>query len=382
MQGAGKTTRTGMNKQIFTIVCALGLVLLLKGPASAQNKNDDLLTYSDRGRKAAITSRSQLEVRRQQILDSMQSAMGKLPALKGNPPFQVSYRDTVNENAYTRYTITFTVAPGEKIAAYLYFPRKKPGETRFPAMVALHGTDVLGKMAVDGQGSRKEPWIRKNLGYGKELAERGYVVIAPDYPGFGDAKGHDFAADRYASGSMKAIFNQMRCIDLLQTLDTVDPGRIGIIGHSLGGHNAMFTGAFDDRLQVVVSSCGWTLMDYYDVGEKAIHRYGARLGPWSQELYMPLLREKYKLKPERFPFDFDEVMVAIAPRAFFSCSPLRDANFDYHGVEKGIANVMPLYRMLKAEDKLRVQYPDDVHDFPYETRQEAYRFIDSILKKP
>ncbi len=371
-----------MNKRTFSIACTLGFALLLAGPAVAQHKNDDLLTYPDRGRKIAIASKSQLAVRRQQILDSLQSAMGKLPAMKGNPPFQVSYRDTVKENMYTRYTITFTVAPGEKIAAYLYLPHKRFGQTRLPAMVALHGTDVLGKMAVDGQGSRKEPWIRKNLGYGKELAERGYVVIAPDYPGFGDAKNHDFATDRYTSGSMKAVFNQMRCIDLLQTLDAVDPDRIGIIGHSLGGHNAMFTGAFDNRLKVVVSSCGWTLMDYYDVGDIAIQRYGARLGPWSQELYMPLLREKYKLKPERFPFDFDEVIVAIAPRAFFSCSPLRDANFDYRGVEKGIANVLPLYRMLKAEDKLRVGYPDDVHDFPYETRQEAYRFIDSILMKP
>ena len=37
------------------------------------------------------------------------------------------------------------------------------------------------------------------------------------------------------------------------------PGRcpFGALGHSLGGHNAIFTAVFDPRLKVVVSSCGF-----------------------------------------------------------------------------------------------------------------------------
>ncbi len=34
--------------------------------------------------------------------------------------------------------------------------------------------------------------------------------------------------------------------------------RIGVIGHSLGGHNAIFTATFDERLKAVVTSCGFT----------------------------------------------------------------------------------------------------------------------------
>jgi predicted dienelactone hydrolase len=172
----------------------------------------------------------------------------------------------------------------------------------------------------------------------------------------------------------------MRCVDLLQAREDVDPERIGVIGHSLGGHNAMFVGAFDPRLKVMVSSCGWTLMDYYDVGEEAAEKYGGRLGPWAQERYMPLLREQYHLEAERIPFDFDEVIAILAPRAFFSNSPLNDSNFDVGGVREGIAAASEVYRFLGAEDHLQARFPEAEHDFPPEVRQEAYRFIDNILK--
>lgn len=92
---------------------------------------------------------------------------------------------------------------------------------------------------MDGQGPRS------NRGYGKELAERGYIVMAPDYPSFGDQMDYDFTGDRYESGVMKAIFNHIRSVDFLQARPDVDPERIGVIGHSLGGHSAMYVAAFD-----------------------------------------------------------------------------------------------------------------------------------------
>ena len=42
---------------------------------------------------------------------------------------------------------------------------------------------------------------------------------------------------------MKGIWNHMRAVDLLQSLDEVDNDRIGCIGHSLGGHNTLYVGA-------------------------------------------------------------------------------------------------------------------------------------------
>ena len=121
-------------------------------------------------------------------------------------------------------------------------------------------------------------------------------------------------------------------------------------------------------------------MDYYDIGEAAFKKYGGRLGPWAQDKYMPLLRTKYNLDPEKIPFDFDEIIAALAPRAFFSNSPINDSNFDVEGVRKGIANASEVYGFLKATDKLQVRYPDSGHDFPPEVRLQAYRFIDKTLE--
>jgi dienelactone hydrolase len=355
-------------------LCVL-IILFLFNPwgISARDKKENKETSTDitqnKGRANLVKWH---ERKRHKILKNMEKAMGKLPKFSDLPPFDIHFTDSLKENTYTRYTINFTVAENEKLPAYLYIPIKKDPSKKLPAMLVLHGTDDLGKRVVDGQGSKP------NRAHAKELAQRGYIVIAPDYPSFGDLKEYDFDNDRYKSGTMKGIFDHMRCIDLLQSREDVDPDRIGVIGLSLGGHNAMFVGAFDTRLKVIVSSSGWTQMDYYNV-EASTQKFSGRLGAWAQKRYMPLLRDKYKLDPKKIPFDFDEVISAIAPRAFFSVSPLNDQNFDVKGVRVGIAKAEKVYQALGTENMIQVRYPDGGHDFPVESRREAYKFIDKIL---
>lgn len=373
------------NRRNFLTLVAMGsLVLMGLNPVSSFGNvikkldsfnRSDLLFYLDsNGQKRPVTTLAEWAIKRKQILEEMQKAMGRLPNLSGLPALDIEIIERLKESNYTRFTISFTVAENERVPAYLYVPRRKSKKERLPAMLSLHETDLMGKRSVDGEGHNI------NLAYAKELAQRGYVVIAPDYPSFGDLKEYDFKTDRYQSGTMKSIFDDMRCIDLLVTREDVDPDRIGVIGHSLGGHSAMFAGAFDTRLKVIISSCGWTLMDYYNAGEETTKKYGGSLGPWAQERYMPLLRDKYDLDIKKIPFDFDEVIAALAPRAFFSNSPVNDSNFNVKGVRKVIAEVSEVYDFLGVKDKLKVRYPDSEHDFPPEVRFEAYRFIDKVLK--
>jgi pimeloyl-ACP methyl ester carboxylesterase len=355
----------------------LVLLLILFIPFSGfkdQSSNPGILSYNDvKGFIKPVTSVKEWGIKRTQILEGMQLAMGKIPDRSHLPELDVRIVDTLKETNYIRLTISFYAAIDERVPAYLYLPVIKGNNKKLPAMLVLHGTGDKGKQLVDGESPNP------NRAHAKELAERGYVVIAPDYPGMGDLKDYNFDTDRYESGTMKAIINHMRCVDLLQSRKEVDPKRIGVIGHSLGGHNSLFVGAFDTRLKVIVSSCGWTLMDYYDTGEAAFKRYGGKLGPWSQDLYMPLIRDKYNLDPAKIPFDFDEVIAALAPRAFFSNSPVNDLNFNLEGVRKGIASALEVYRLLNAAENIQVRYPDSGHDFPTEVRLEAYQFIDKIL---
>ena len=68
---------------------------------------------------------------------------------------------------------------------------------RRPAMLCLHQTVAIGKDEPIGLGGKP------NLHYAMELARRGYVAIAPDYPGFGEYK-IDVYKMGYASATMKA----------------------------------------------------------------------------------------------------------------------------------------------------------------------------------
>ena len=132
----------------------------------------------------------------------------------------------------------------------------------------------------------------------------------------------------------------------------------------------MFVGVFDTRIKVVVSSCGWTPFHDY---------YGGKIDGWTSNRYMPLLKTRYGLNPDLVPFDFYEVVAALAPRAFFSSSPLRDNNFAVQGVKKAISRALEVYRLMNQSNSLQLRTPDCEHDFPPAIRQESYRFIEQIL---
>lgn len=317
------------------------------------------------GNEHAVKTKADWEIRRGQILQGFQEATGKLPSREQLPELDIRIKAEDQRKKHVRQTIDFVSEKGDRTPCYLYIPKGiKPGEKR-PAIVALHPTHNIGKDVVDGLSQRP------NRAYAKELADRGYIVIAPDYLSFGEYADYDFAKDRYSSGTMKAIWNHMRCVDLLQARPDVDGDKIGAIGHSLGGHNAIFLGVMDPRVKVIVTSCGWT----------PFHDYmGGKIKGWTSDRYMPSLRDTYDLDASKVPFDFYELNAALAPRAFFSNSPLHDSNFDYRGIEKAAPKIRRIYNLYDASDNMRIAFPDAQHDFPTEVREESYRFLDRFLK--
>ena len=114
----------------------------------------------------------------------------------------------------------------------------------------------------------------------------------------------------------------------MQSLPEVDAERIGVIGHSLGGHNAMFTAAFDTRLKAVVSDCGFNSFPKY---------YGGNIAGWTSDRYMPRIASAYEHDPKKVPFDFPEVVVGFAPRAFLANVAAEGRELRGRGVKDCIA---------------------------------------------
>ncbi|HQL94821.1 MAG TPA: alpha/beta fold hydrolase, partial [Candidatus Hydrogenedentes bacterium] len=321
---------------------------------------DLLQCRDDKGSERPVSSREEWEGRRTRIMEGMQRVMGPLPGPEHVVPPDVRVLEETDFPAYTQRRITFAVEDWDRLPACLLIPKNIEGKA--PAVLCLHPTSPLGKDVVTGRGEGT------NRNYAQELAERGFVTLAPDYPGFGDyVPARRELYDRgYKSATMKGIWNHMRCVDLLQSLPEVDPDRIGCVGHSLGGHNTLFLAAFDPRIRAAVTSCGFTSFAKY---------YGGDLTGWTHDGYMPAIASEFGKDPARMPFDFPGVLAAIAPRPLFINAPVLDANFDVSGVRDCVAAALPVYGLLGADGALCAEYPHDEHDFPEHVRKQAYGFL-------
>ncbi len=332
-----------------------------EAPAYADHAH--LLVVRDaEGRSRPVESVADWETRRGHVLEHLQEVMGPLPGPERLAPLDVKIVSETREEGYLRRKIEYQAEPGDRVPAWLLLP-DGPAARR-PAMLCLHQTIGIGKDEPAGLEGNKD------LHYARELARRGYVALAPDYPNFGEYECDPYAMG-YASASMKGIWNHKRAVDLLASLPEVDPNRIGVIGHSLGGHNSIFVALFEPRIKAVVSSCGFNAFPYYYKGDVA---------GWSHKGYMPRLKGVYDLDLKKIPFDFPELIAALAPRPFFANSPLRDANFEVEGVRVCLRAARPIYALYHAEDDLVAEHPDAEHSFPPEVRAKAYKFLDRTLK--
>jgi dienelactone hydrolase len=269
----------------------------------------------------------------------------------------------------TRMKITYVSEAGDQVPAYLLKPKHIKGKT--PGVLCLHQTTSLGPAEPAGVAGNPD------LYYALELAERGYVTVASACPGCGEYDFGGYGVDPYqlgyVSGAMKAVWNHMRAVDLLQSLPEVAADRIGCIGHSQGGHSTLFVSAFDTRIRVMVTSCGFTSFEKY---------YGGKIRPWSQRCMMPRVATRYENDPSRMPFDFPEVLCALVPRPLFINAPLHDANYDVSGVRDCVRMDRDIYTtVFHAGNRIVAVHPDAQHSFPLAVRTQAYHFIDKWLRQ-
>jgi hypothetical protein len=89
---------------------------------------------------------------------------------------------------------------------------------------------------------------------------------------------------------------------------------------------------------------------------------------------------RYQNRPERVPFDFTEVLGALAPRPVFVNAPLSDDNFEVSGVRDCVDAAAPVYKLFGTAGQFVAQYPEGGHGFSDGARQAAYEFLDRWLK--
>ncbi len=377
---AGQRFENGRPRRQRLRVLAAGLALAAAarlGGAEGLPRLDreNLLTYRAAGGAVApVTAVADWSKRRAEIVAAAERVMGPLPGAAKRVPPDVKIEAETDCGSYVRREISYQAEPGARVPAYLLVPKEVlAGRAVRPGVLALMPTNAAeGNRPVVGLGSAT---TKPNRNYGEELARRGFVVLAPPYPHLGDYK-PDLDGLGYRSGTMKAIWDNVRGLDVLAATPGVSPRGFGAIGHSLGGHNSIYTAVFDERIKAVVSSCGFdSYLDYYKEKQATVWKPGQG---WTQFRYMPRLAD-YAGRLEEIPFDFHELLGALAPRAMLAIAPKGDANFKWRSVDRVIAAARPVYALHGAAARLDVEHPDCEHDFPPEMRERAYAWLERWL---
>lgn len=127
----------------------------------------------------------------------------------------------------------------------------------YPDRVAGYNLDTL------------EPTNEPNIAMALHLVRRGYVAITAEayhltYRNL-ELERQDFSRWRLSADSLlrdhpewtgigKLIADTQLLVDLLCSDPRVDSKRIGIVGHSLGGKMALYTGCLDHRIKAILCS--------------------------------------------------------------------------------------------------------------------------------
>jgi hypothetical protein len=139
-------------------------------------------------------------------------------------------------------------------------------------------------------------------------------------------------------------------------LPQVDRNRIGCLGHSLGGKQALYAAAFDERYKASVAS---------ELG------IGLKFSNWDSPWYFgKALRNAPK-------FDNDQILALVAPRPFLL---LAGDGADTDNSLNYINAVKPVYNLFDAKDHLKFVNHRLGHRYPPEARSVAEQFLDKYLK--
>ncbi len=304
---------------------------------------------------------------RKEIVTRIENVLGKFPEEK--PELQVKVVDEESFDGYTRKRIEYFVDEWERPSAWFFVP---DGEDEVPAILCCHQTVPQGKN--EPAGISGDP----NLAFALHYAKLGYATLAPDCITAGERV--SYGKDPYDSSEFykehpgwstmgKMLWDHMRAVDVLCDDRRVDGARIGVIGHSLGGHNALMLAAFDERIQVCVASCAFTRFADDDTPDRWAHA-GLR--------YMPRLAKD--IKKRTFPFDWEHVLALIAPNPTLLLTALNDECFSHtESCEAAVAAAQKIYSLLGAPKALGIHTHEEGHGVTPELLDLADEWFDRWL---
>lgn len=242
----------------------------------------------------------------------------------------------------------------------------KPGERR-PLVIAQHGLEGRPQEIIQPTIPGEMKTYQR---FAARLAERGFVVFAPQNPYIHGPKFRQLCrkGDPLAIGLFAFIAAQYsRSIDWLETLPFVDKDRIGFYGLSYGGATAVRVPAMEPRIKAVVCS--------------------GNFNEWSWKITTDEQPFSYQFTREYEIYEFNqtntfghaEMATLIAPRPFF----VERGHADGVGIDEWVsyeyAKVRRLFANWQLADRTQIEYFNGIHQI---WGHGAFEFLHRHLQWP
>jgi dienelactone hydrolase len=279
-----------------------------------------------------------------------------------------------NSGEFDRCLISYQVEKEERIHAYLLIPH---GKGPFPAIVACHQHNDeyhIGKSEPAG--------ICENPAntFALTFCNHGFVVICPDHLCFEERRpspeqrenNHFLENGNYerlvfmnyilrdSSLQTKYISDLCRAVDVLENLPEVNPGKIGVCGHSLGGLEAFWLGWYERRIRCVMSSCGFAQLDVlqkHDIN----HNYA---------MYLPGLLAKG---------DYSDILALMCPKPVMMSFGREDQLFPMDAVNIMLEQAGAAYQAAGFKDRFKPVIFEGGHGFSEEMQIAAIEFFNKSM---
>jgi dienelactone hydrolase len=314
-----------------------------------------------------ITTREAWDTKSKRIQALFRETIGHRPPSQHFRGYQSLGKEPLD--GLTLERIVIQVDADESMEAFVIHPAKPNGR----AALAMHQTSDHGKDEVAGlQGS-------PDLAYGKELAHRGWTVVAPDLFAIPrrlpkGLKSFDSAAlyQRFPDWSAvgKTVSDLQITLDFMAQFPATKGLPVSTIGHSLGGHAVMFLSVVDPRPVRFVCNGG-----FYPFADSASRAHFFR-DTWYIYLKHPGLKHSVNHGPQPL-WDVHELIASTAPRPAMIIAAGNDEHIvSYKALTAMTREIHNLYGFINPKHTFAAIIHNDGHTFRPWHRAAAYAWLE------
>ena len=312
-----------------------------------------------------IKSLAQWRAIQPELQQAVRECLGPMADPPRSLPYRVVSEDDLPSNV-RRQQIAFILPSEETAIGWLFLPE---GKKDLPAVLCCHDWVPQGKDEPAGIDARR--YLDLALHY----ARNGYVTLAVDTVCAGDRQicreggWNEQAFTQAAPGHTlagKMLEDHRAALSLLAECGAVDAGRIGVVGHGLGGFNALMLAAFDERVQVCAASCGFTRFETDKIP-----------GFWPSNPPVPLwpvCRADGSLPA----FDWEHILALAAPTATLAITP-NAVHANPKSCQKAVRLADRIYKLLGAQGALDQYWYATREPFTHESREAADDWLERWL---